>query len=125
MAEEEAVVAINLNPYFQEICLYLLLSKDLFNEMSRNVFTSVEVYAEFLCFRSTAFLEVLVAISRNLVWPQNIVNSLFLVATEFQRLQNRYAEQFDGFSGEESSQYFCPGETAQFRESTSFLVSVY
>ena len=78
--------------------------------MSRNVFTSEELFAEFLCSRSIAFLEVLVEISRNLVWPQNIVNSFFLVAIEFQRLQNRYAEQFDGFSGEESSQYLCPSQ---------------
>ena len=65
MVENEAAVAINLNPYFQEIFSYLLLGKDLFNEMSRNVFTSEEGCAELLCSRSTAFLEGLVAISRD------------------------------------------------------------
>ena len=38
------------------------------------------------------------------------MDNFFLVTTEFQRLQNRYAEQFDGFSGENSSQYLCPSQ---------------
>ena len=78
--------------------------------MSRNVFTSEERCAELLCSRSTAFLEELVAISRNPVWPQNIVDSFFLVTTEYQRLQDSYAEQFEGFSGENSSQYLRPSQ---------------
>lgn len=110
MAENEAAVGINTpNPYFQQICSYLLLGKDLFNEMNRNIFTSQEGYAEVLCSRSTAFVEGLVTISRNPVWPQNILDGFCLLINEFQRLQNRYEERFDGFSGEDS-QYVCPNQ---------------
>ena len=67
--------------------------------------TSKEGYDELLCSRSTAFLEGLVAILRNRVWPQNIVDS---------------SQQFGGFGGEDSSQYLCPSQQmAQFRERTT------
>ena len=96
--------------YFDEIRSYLLIGKDLFNEMKRNTFSAQESYAEVLCSRCRAFMQGLVSISRSPLWPQQIVDNFCQVIAEFQRLHNIYQERFDGFSGEDY-RYCCTSET--------------
>ena len=57
---------------FREISTYLIIEKDLFDEMNRNKFTCDENYAEILCLRSSTYIEGLTTIARNPVWPQEV-----------------------------------------------------
>ena len=93
--------------HFRQICAYLVLGKDLFNEMNRNKFTCDENFGEILCIRSCAFVDGLVAISRNPAWTEAIVDDFHSLINEFQQMQYTYGERFNGF-GRDDFQYLCP-----------------
>ena len=73
------------------------------------MFTCDENYAEVLCSRCTTFVEGLVTISRNPTWPQDMADDFCSLINQFQQIQYRYEERFNGFSGEDT-QYICPIE---------------
>ena len=93
--------------HYREVCAYLALGKDLYNEMNRNKFTCDENYGEILCTRSCAFIEGLIAISRNPTWPEAIVHDFHLLINEFEQMQYTYGERFNGFDRDDF-QYLCP-----------------
>ena len=92
--------------HYCQICAYLALGKDLFNEMNRNKFTCDENYGEILCTRSCAFIEGLIAISGNPTWPEAIVDDFYSLINEFQQMQYTYGERFNGFDTDDF-QYLC------------------
>lgn len=75
--------------------------------MNRNKFTCDENFGEILCTRSCAFVEGLVAISRNPAWTEAIAYDFHTLINEFQQMQYTYGERFNGF-GRDDFQYLCP-----------------
>ena len=100
MAENEQ--AFISEEYLDEIQSCLSIVKDLFAEMKRNTFSADERYAEAICLRCKAFMEGLVIISRNPLWPQQFVDDICELLRKFQHLHNIYDEQFNGFRVEDS-----------------------
>ena len=79
MAEpvQQEVSIDNQSKFLDDVREYINIGKDLFAEMKRNCFSVNECYAGVLCSRSEVFMEGLVIISRNPVWPQYLVDVIF------------------------------------------------
>ncbi len=105
---------------FREICAYLVLGKELFNEMNRNRFTCDENYGEILCTRLCAFIEGLVAISTNPTWPQATADDFYLLINELQEMQYAYEDRFNGF-GRDDLAYLCPNEQRNAKGRPKYL----
>ena len=68
----------------REISSYLIIGKDLFNEMNRNKITCDENYAEILWSRSSAYVEGLTAITRYPFRPQEVKDDFCSSISQFQ-----------------------------------------
>lgn len=95
---------------FQEISAYLIIGKDLLNEMNRNKFTCDENYAEILCSRNSAYVEGLSTIARNPVWPQEMRDDFYSLINQFQQIRAEYEQRLNGLDREDT-QYRCPEES--------------
>ena len=71
--DETIIENVQRDSQYGQIRAYLLLGKDLFNEMDRNRFTYDDNLAEVLHNRCSAFIEGLVIISRNITFTAEIV----------------------------------------------------
>ena len=83
--------------------------KDLFNEMNRNKFTCDDNYAEVLCSRSRAYVEGLTTITRNPVWPEEVIDFCSLIL-QFQQIRAEYEQRFNSLDRDDT-QYRCPEES--------------